>query len=104
MSTSEATKWLGEGCQAYLANLEESKSKPNELSLIPVVAEFSDVFPNELPRLPPKRPVEFVIDLAPRVTPIYKAPYRSAPIKLKELKSQLEELLLASFIRPSTSP
>ena len=65
MSTSEATKWLGEGCQAYLANLEECETKPKELSLIPVVAEFPDVFPNELPGLPPKRTVEFVIDLAP---------------------------------------
>ena len=69
VSANEATKWLGEGCQAYLANLEESESKPKELSLIPVVAEFSDVFPNELPGLPPKRAVEFVIDLAPGVSP-----------------------------------
>ena len=104
MSESEATKWLGEGCQAYLANLEESESKPKELSLIPVVAEFPDVFLDELPGLPPKRTVEFVIDLVPGVSPISKAPYRMAPAELKELKSQLEELLQAGFIRPSTSP
>ena len=64
VSASEATRWLGEGCQAYLANLEESKSKPKELSMIPIVAEFLDVFPSELPGLPPKRAVEFLIDLA----------------------------------------
>ena len=69
MSASDATKWLGEGCQAYLANLEESESKPKELSLIPVVAEFPDVFQDVLPGLLPKRAVEFVIDIALGVTP-----------------------------------
>ena len=69
MSTSEATKWLGECCQAYFANLEECETKPKELSLIPLVTEFPDVFPNELPGLLPKRAVEFVIDIAPGVTP-----------------------------------
>ena len=104
VSVSEATEWFGEGCKVFSATLEEPESKPKELSMIPVVAEFPDVFPGELPGLPPKRAVEFVIDLAPGVSPISKAPYRMAPAELKELKSQLEELLQAGFIRPSTSP
>ena len=95
---------VGEDFQAFLANLVEYESKSKELFMIPVVAEFSDVFPDELLRLPPKRAVEFVIDLAPRVTSISKAPYLMALAKLEELKSQLEELLQAGFICPSTSP
>ena len=91
VSISEATDWFGEGSRAFLANLEESESKSKELSMIPVVAEFPDVFPDELPGLPPKRAVQFVISLAPGVTPISKAPYRMALAELKELKSQLEE-------------
>ncbi|RVW12566.1 Retrovirus-related Pol polyprotein from transposon 412 [Vitis vinifera] len=54
--------------------------------------------------LPPEREVEFTIDLAPGTTPISKAPYRMAPMKLKELKIQLQELLDKGFIRPSVSP
>ncbi|RVW73048.1 putative mitochondrial protein [Vitis vinifera] len=54
--------------------------------------------------LPPEREVEFTIDLAPGTTPISKAPYRMAPLELKELKIQLQELLDKGFIRPSVSP
>ena len=91
MSISEETEWFGESCQALLANLVGSDSESKELSLIPVVAECPDVFPNELPGLPPKRAVEFVIDLARGVSPISKASYCMAPAELKDLKIQLEE-------------
>ena len=63
-----------------------------------MVGEFEDVFPEELPGLPPNREVDFVIDLKPRTTPISKAPYRMAPAELKELKVQLQELLDKGFI------
>nr|GFD62624.1 uncharacterized protein [Tanacetum cinerariifolium] len=56
-------------------------------------SEFPDVFPDELPGIPPVREVEFSIELIPRVEPISKAHYRMAPIELKELKDQLQELL-----------
>ena len=69
-----------------------------------VVSEFVDVFPDELPGLPPHREVEFGIDLVPGATPISKAPYRLSPAELKELKQQLQELIESGFIRPSTSP
>ncbi|GKA56167.1 putative reverse transcriptase domain-containing protein [Tanacetum coccineum] len=70
----------------------------------PVVHEFSDVFPEELPGIPPEREVEFNIELIPGTQPISKAPYRMAPIELKELKEQLQELLDLGSIRPSVSP
>nr|GFB00875.1 hypothetical protein [Tanacetum cinerariifolium] len=70
----------------------------------PVVSEFPDVFPDELPGIPPVREVEFSIELIPGAEPISKAPYRMAPIELKELKDQLQELLERGFIRPSVSP
>ena len=57
-----------------------------EIEDIHVVREFPDVFPEDLPGLPPDREVEFSIDLVPGTTPISKAPYRMAPAELKELK------------------
>ena len=71
---------------------------------VPVVCEFPDVFPEELPGLPPDREIEFCIDVVPRTDPISMPPYRMAPTKLKELNDQLKELLDKDFIRPSTSP
>ncbi|GJT16615.1 putative nucleotidyltransferase, ribonuclease H [Tanacetum coccineum] len=61
-------------------------------------------FPDELPGLPPAREIEFGIELIPGAEPISKAPYRMAPVELKELKEQLQEMLENGFIRPSVSP
>ena len=71
---------------------------------IPIVREFPDVFPDDIAGLPPHREVEFTIDLIPRTEPISIPPYRIAPAELRELKAQLEELLIKGFIRPSISP
>jgi hypothetical protein len=71
---------------------------------IPVVCEYTDVFPDELPGMPPDRDIEFAIELQPGTSPISKRPYRMPPMELAELKKQLEELLDKGFIRPSTSP
>ncbi|XP_057247157.1 uncharacterized protein LOC130589681 [Beta vulgaris subsp. vulgaris] len=71
---------------------------------IPVVREYPDVFPDELPGIPPEREVEFSIDLTPGTAPLSKAPYRMAPAELQELKTQLQELIDKGFIRPSVSP
>nr|GFC95659.1 hypothetical protein [Tanacetum cinerariifolium] len=65
-----------------------------------VVREFADVFPDELPGLPPAREIEFGIEIIPGAEPISKAPYRIAPVELKELKEQLQEMLENGFIRP----
>jgi hypothetical protein len=70
---------------------------------IPVVCYYPDVFPDELPGMPPDRDIEFAIELQPRTTPISKRPYRMPPAELAELKKQLQELLYKGFIRPSTS-
>jgi hypothetical protein len=69
-----------------------------------VVCEFPDVFPDELPGLPPNRDVKFKIELVPSTTPISKRPYRMPPNELAELKIQLQELLEKGLIRPSSSP
>ena len=70
---------------------------------MPVVSEFVDVFPDELPGLPPHREVEFGIDLVPGATPISKAPYRLSSTELRELMEQLQELTESGFIWPNTS-
>jgi hypothetical protein len=74
------------------------------LEEVPVVNEYPDVFPEELPGMPPDRDIEFVIDLVPGTSPIAKRPYRMAASELAELKKQLEELQCIGFIRPSSSP
>jgi len=99
-----ASKLLRKGCEAYLACVIDTEVVKPELADIPVVCEFSDVFPEELPGLPPDREIEFSIDLLPETRPISKAPYRMAPAELKELKLQLQELLDKGFIKPSISP
>jgi hypothetical protein len=71
---------------------------------IPVVCEYLDVFPHDLPGMPPDRDIEFAIELQPGTAPISKRPYRMPLAELAELKKQLQELLEKGFIRPSTSP
>ena len=75
-----------------------------KLADIPVVCEYPDVFPDELPGMPPDRDVEFAIELQPGTAPISRGPYRMPPNELAELKKQLQELLDKGYIRPSTSP
>ena len=75
-----------------------------DLTSIPVVCEFLDVFPEDLPGLPPDREVEFSIELEPGTAPISRWPYRMAPKELAEMKKQLEELWEKGFIHPSSSP
>jgi len=71
--------------------------------VIPIVQDFGDVFPEEVPGLPPSREVEFSIDLVPGTSLVSMAPYRMAPAELVELKKQIEELM-AQVIRPNISP
>ncbi|GJT63477.1 putative reverse transcriptase domain-containing protein [Tanacetum coccineum] len=86
------------------AQIMEKKSDEKRLEDIPVVREFPEVFPEDLPGLPPVRQVEFQIDLIPGATPVARAPYRLAPSEMQELSNQLQELADRGFIRPSTSP
>ena len=69
-----------------------------------VVKDFLNVFPEELPGIPPERKEDFSIEILPKTAPTFKEPYKMAPTELKELKIQLQELLDKGFIRPSVSP
>ena len=82
----------------FLALVLDSKKGQVKLEDIPVVKEFPDVFTEELPGLPLEREVDLSIDILPRTTPISRAPYRMAPTELKELKTQLQELLDKGFV------
>ncbi|GJR55357.1 putative reverse transcriptase domain-containing protein [Tanacetum coccineum] len=108
ISCSKAQQYMAKGCQIFLAQIsakkEEDKSEGKPLKDVPIVREFPEVFPEDLPGLPPTRPVEFQIDLILGATPVARAPYRLAPSKMKELSEQLQELSNKGFIRPSSSP
>nr|GEU43199.1 transposon Ty3-G Gag-Pol polyprotein [Tanacetum cinerariifolium] len=99
---------MTKGCQIFLAQIsakkEEDKSKGKQLKDVPIIRDFSEVFPEDLSVLPPARPVEFQIDLIPGVVPIARAPYQLAPSEMKELSEQLQELSDKGFIRLSSSP
>ncbi|GJW00010.1 putative reverse transcriptase domain-containing protein, partial [Tanacetum coccineum] len=82
----------------------EDRSGEKRLEDVPIVRDFPEVFPEELPGLPPTRQVEFQIDLMPGAAPVARAPYRLAPSEMKELSEQLQELSDKGFIRPSSSP
>nr|XP_043625540.1 uncharacterized protein LOC122596965 [Erigeron canadensis] len=88
----------------FLAYVIDSRKANPSISDVDVVAEFPDFFPDDLPGLPPYREVEFPIDLIPGATPVAKAPYHLTPTEMKELMSQLQELLDKGFIHPSSSP
>ena len=94
-------------CQGQLAGwlvslTLEDEARPDS-DLPRVVCEYEDVFPDELPRLPPQRVVDFGIELHYSTSPISMTPHRMAPVELQELRVQLQELLDKGFIRPSTS-
>nr|GFD31617.1 putative reverse transcriptase domain, aspartic peptidase domain protein [Tanacetum cinerariifolium] len=104
ISALQARTLLSHGCEGFLATIHDATLDVPSIHGQPIVSEFSDVFPDELPGIPPVREVEFNIELIPGAEPISKNPYRMAPIELKELKDQLQELLERSCIRPSVSP
>ncbi|GJX23080.1 putative reverse transcriptase domain-containing protein [Tanacetum coccineum] len=108
ISCSKAQEYMAKGCQIFLAQIsakkEEDKSEGKRLKDVPIVRDFPEVFPEDLPGLPPARPVEFQIDLIPGAAPVARTPYRLAPSEMKELSKQLQELSDKGFIRPSSSP
>ena len=106
-SAARARQSLQQGCSGFVAYVVDTRvgaERPSTVEEVPIVREFPDVFPEELPGVPPERQVEFHIDLIPGAAPIAKAPYRLAPPEMQELSSQLQELLGKGFIRPSSSP
>ncbi|GJY61688.1 hypothetical protein Tco_0462345 [Tanacetum coccineum] len=95
--------WLAK-CHAVAMKKAEDKSKEKQLEEVPIVQDFPEVFPEDLPGIPPTRQVEFQIDLIPGAASVARAPYRLAPSEMKELSDQLKELSDKGFIRPSSSP
>nr|GFA88953.1 hypothetical protein [Tanacetum cinerariifolium] len=108
ISCSKAQEYMAKECQIFLAQIsakkEKDKSKGKQLKDVPIVRDFSGVFPEDFLGLPLARPVEFQIDLIPGAALVARAPYRLAPFEMKELLKQLQELSDKGFIRPSSSP
>nr|GEX93856.1 putative reverse transcriptase domain-containing protein [Tanacetum cinerariifolium] len=98
ISYIKACKYVEQGCHLFLTYVMESKSKEKRMEDVHVIRDFPDVFPKELPGLPPPRQVEIQINLVPGAAPVTRAPYRLAPSEMKELSIQLQELLEKGFI------
>ncbi|GKE23220.1 putative reverse transcriptase domain-containing protein [Tanacetum coccineum] len=99
--------YIDKGCQVFLVQMmkkEETEASEKQIEDVPVVRDFPEVFPEDLPGLPPTRQVEFHIELIPGAAPVARAPYRLAPAEMKELAEQLKELSDKGFIRPNSSP
>ncbi|XP_022036782.1 uncharacterized protein LOC110939531 [Helianthus annuus] len=103
-SIVQAYKYVRNGSKAFLAYVVDTKQNTPKIEEVEVVNEFLDVFPEDLPGLPPEREVDFKIELYPDAKPVAKAPYRLAPTEMRELMVQIQELLDKGFIRPSVSP
>ncbi|GJS01177.1 putative reverse transcriptase domain-containing protein [Tanacetum coccineum] len=105
ISYSKTQEYMLKGCPVFLAHVTtkevEDKWEKKRLEDIPIVQDFPEVFPEDLPGLPSTRQVEFQIELVPSVAPVARAPYRLAPSKMKELSEQLKELSDKGFIRPT---
>ncbi|GJW49862.1 putative reverse transcriptase domain-containing protein, partial [Tanacetum coccineum] len=108
ISCEKAQKYMEKGCQIFLAQVtvkeNKDKSKEKRLEDVTTVRDFPEVFPKDLPGLPPIRQVEFQIKLVRGAAPVARAPYRLAPSEMEELSTQLQELSDKGFIRPSSSP
>ncbi|GJU21962.1 putative reverse transcriptase domain-containing protein [Tanacetum coccineum] len=85
ISCIKACKYVKRGCHLFLEHVTENKSKKKRMEDVPIIRDFPEVFPKELPGLPPPRQVEFRIDLVPGAAPIARAPYRLAPYEMREL-------------------
>ena len=96
-------RWNGQ-LVGWLTSLTLEGEVGSDLDLPQVVCEYEDVFPDELPGLPPQKDVDFSIELHPATSPISMTLHRMALVELQELRVQIQELLDKGFIRPSTSP
>jgi hypothetical protein len=104
ISAIQLKKCYRKGCQLFVSHKEEApKDKVSNIEDHAVLKEFEDVF-QEVPGLPPKRDIDFSINLMPGASPVSKIPYRMSTPELKELQLQLEELMKKGYICPSVSP
>jgi hypothetical protein len=103
ISTMKVKQCLRQGCQLYVVEVVNERKGPS-LDQYPLLSKFKDVFPNELPGLPPERELDFTIEIKPGPEPISRTLYQMTALKLCELKMKLKELLDLGLIRPSVSP
>jgi hypothetical protein len=105
ISALQMRKYCRKGCPLYaiqvLKTIEGAKPSPDDH---PILREYRDVFPEEVPGLPPRRDIDFSIELAPGAVPVSRTPYRMSTPELVELKLQLKEMMDKGYIRPSVSP
>ncbi|KAI3813883.1 hypothetical protein L1987_18618 [Smallanthus sonchifolius] len=104
ISFMKAQKHIRKGRIVILALVAEQPYEEKKIDDIPIVRDCPELFPKDLPGLPPHRQVEFQINLAPEATPIARAPCRLVLSELQELSTQMQELLDKGSIRPSSSP
>nr|GEX42958.1 putative reverse transcriptase domain-containing protein [Tanacetum cinerariifolium] len=108
ISCTKAQEYLSRGCDVFLAHITtkeaKDKSKGKRLEDVPIVKDFPEVFPEDLPGIPPARLVEFQINVVLGAVPVARAPYRLAPTEMKELVEKLQELSYKGFIKPNSSP
>ena len=104
ISATTTRTMVRKGCEAYLAYVIDTKRAEYSLLDIPIIYDYLDVFLKEFPGLPPQREIEFAIDVVQGATSASITLYRMAPLELRELKLQLQELLEKGFIPPSVSP
>ncbi|KAD4180245.1 hypothetical protein E3N88_28836 [Mikania micrantha] len=103
-SSIKDKKYLRKKYHAFLEHVVEKKPNKKTVEDVPIIRDYPEVFPEDLPGHPPARQVEFRIDLIPGANLVGKSPYRLAPSEMQELSSQLQELLDKGFIKPSFSP
>jgi hypothetical protein len=105
ISTLQIKICVRKGCKVFVVHVidNEKEESKKDIENFPILQEFQDVF-QEILGLPPKREIDFSIDLLPGAVPVSKAPYRMNILELNELKYQLQELLDKKYIRPSVSP
>jgi hypothetical protein len=104
ISAMQLKKCYRKGYQLFASHVEEASiDAVSKIGDHDVLTEFKDVF-HEVPGLPPKRDINFSINLMPGVAPVLKSPYRMSTPELKELQLQLEEILKKGYIHPSVSP
>ena len=95
---------ISKGCLYHIVRVQDLDSKIPPIELVPVVKEFPEVFPNDLPGIPPEWEIDFGMDLLPEKNLISIPPYWMAPAELKEFKAQLKDFLDKGFISPCISP
>ena len=108
ISALKLKRVVRKGCKAFVVTVinEEHTNNEDKLKLedIPILRGYSNVFLEEIPGLPPKRELDFTIELVPSAVPSSKSPYWMNILELNKLKSQLKELIDKNYLRPSVSP